>query len=45
VASLRSRVRLELEVITPSQNLCKVIGCPGAVTRMQICFPPRSPWG
>ena len=28
VASFRSRVRFELEVITPSQNLCRSNGCP-----------------
>ena len=36
VASFRSRVRFELEVITPSQNLCRSIGCPVCVTRTQI---------
>ena len=45
VASFRSRVRFELEVITPSQNLCRSIGCSASFTRTQISFPPLSPLG
>jgi hypothetical protein len=32
VASFRSRVRFELEVITPSQNLCRSNGCPACLS-------------
>ena len=45
IASFRSRVKFELEVITPSQNLCRSIGWPACVTRTQISFPPLSPFG
>ena len=44
-ASFRSRGRFELEVITPSQNLCRSIGCSASFTRTQISFPPLSRWG
>jgi hypothetical protein len=43
-ASFRTRVIFELEVITPSQNLCRSIGCPACVTRTQISLPPAIPW-
>jgi ABC transporter substrate binding protein len=42
VASFRSRVTFELEVITPSQNLCRSVGCPACVTLTQISLPPPS---
>ena len=45
VAPFRSRVRFDLEVITPCQNLCRSIGCSASFTRTQISFPPLSPWG
>src|SRR5262249_51841208 len=45
VASFRNRVRFWLEVITPSQNLCRSIGCAACVTRTQISLPPLSPLG
>jgi hypothetical protein len=45
VAAFLSLVRSELEVITPSQNLCRSIGCPDCLTRTQIWFPPLSPVG
>jgi hypothetical protein len=35
----------ELEVMTPSQNLCRSIGCRAWVTRTQISLPPLSPLG
>jgi hypothetical protein len=44
-ASFRSRVRFELEVITPSQNLRRSIGRSASFTLTQISFPPLSRWG
>src|SRR5215475_3848288 len=35
----------QAEVITPSQNRCRSIGCPACVTRTQISFPSLSPLG
>jgi len=45
VASFRSRVRFELEVITPSQNCASLSVVQLPFTRTQISFPPLSPLG
>jgi hypothetical protein len=42
VVAFWSLVRFALEVITPSQNLCRSIGCPASVIHIQISFPPLS---
>jgi len=45
VASFRSRVRFEREVIAPSQSLCKSIGCSASFYPDTDFIPALSPWG